>query len=455
MADNKIKIFAQNSNICKLATAEPVLKHLQVGDDLSGTVLYFDTTKDHTVFLNEYIIVTTNNSNDVIDTSIGPPRLFINGTEVYNVESGGWLKSSYELPDNVGVITSIQGRVNELITARVSEDLIPYKYITTNTVDPDYGFSLTDTSFDALPERINGITPKTPASSISMNTALRQTSTIANILGQVLATNDLITGDGISVHPDNLNDDGTVVEADIQTHANNVAEQLTNYLMQINNLQNGTTVASSSLYAINYDTENGNINETFEGIKNGSIVCGVAQNYVVTNSNGEPIQNKDGTYDSYSINNALTTITRLCDEVDILGGTQKLQYRHYSAADTFNAITISIGNNVQYSIAQQGKLCVFESLEFEPQFTNLGTGTMYIGNVNTDIITIQTNKSLLFKCVGYYANSTSGPPSTIYIPGFIGQLNTSGTMGNIYLEVPSGVAHLYTIKLVPTGWILE
>jgi len=126
--EGNISSYLANKADVYKTTASGGLRNIQVGDDLSGKTIYFDTTKDYNVWLSDPILVKTSNSNNIISSSISPPSLDINSytTTVYNIEQNGWLQDSITLPSNAGTITSIQGPAGEIVkievTAEVSVD---------------------------------------------------------------------------------------------------------------------------------------------------------------------------------------------------------------------------------------------------------------------------------------------------------------------------------------------
>ena len=264
------------------------------------------------------------------------------------------------------------------------------------TVDYNNGFVLSDDLYVNREDRKSGFKPQTPASSVTMNTALRQCSVMANILSEVIASNNLITPDGITVHPDNVQDNGAdyVNENGIQEHAMEVSKQLTKYLMQINNLRYGQTTAAKASYAENY-LEEGTIHDEFKKIQNGTTVCATARNYVFTNEEGKVIKNTDGTYDSFSIEARLSDVIDLCNYLESIGVRDKINYIQYNETDS-NLVTFEPDWSGTYIISKQGLLCLVDELIINNKVNTSFKGTAKL--LKFDGLKQETTDIIPFRC---------------------------------------------------------
>lgn len=117
-------------------TAGGGLRGIQVGDDLSGKTVYFDTTKtanDMTSYPSVTISGTTSyESTSLVGSSMSPPELYVDHITVYDYENG-WSYTSLTLPNTVGTITSITGGADQFILIQEGGETV--------TVDCEYNYN--------------------------------------------------------------------------------------------------------------------------------------------------------------------------------------------------------------------------------------------------------------------------------------------------------------------------
>ena len=122
---------------------------IQVGDDLSGKTIYFDTSKGYNL-CNSYIQTT---KGYLFSTSMSPPEcsvLGINGWETVYRYDVGLLKDSITLPSDAGTVTNLYlESSNELVTLATDIEV---------TVDCEYNYNeiqTVKTEVNGLKEQVN------------------------------------------------------------------------------------------------------------------------------------------------------------------------------------------------------------------------------------------------------------------------------------------------------------